>query len=257
MRTHPIPPASQRSPRTFLRIGIGSLLLLAGTLGCSEAGLSSYEAPADAIPTEGVPSSDAFVIVPADSILYHLELHSRKKDPIAQLDALLTARDRLEAETKKLAGFVRLETGEPRFGIWKKASGAWQNPEVNAMRVALYLEVPEDLLVQSRDLLNAVAAVSGEGDAEVDLRLLGRQAFLANPEQHRPALLEKLAKSLESARSLPASKSILGIDGMEKPLAVSPHGQTAFIVSLPYTLTVEAISEKAPSAADQAEPATE
>lgn len=212
--------------------------------GKSNAWMSSYGRgePSAAYPA-AEPVSGAYVIVPADHRVFMVQITSEQEGLQAQLRELLAARDALRKAVEPLGGMTGFQVGDPevtgRYPVRKKDS----RTDRNAVMVRVTFKQPADPLKQAADFAKAVAGIKPPAAAKWTYELKGIGCLLREPEKYREQLVAKAMSALQGFRGVDGSRFRLAVTGLEKPLAAAQYSDTEFIVSLPYSITVESVSE--------------
>lgn len=217
----------------FLTVGCGR-----GNAGYLSRGELSAEFPA------AQPVSGAYVIVPADSRVFMLQITSKQEGLSAQLTELIAARDAVLKAIKPVGEMTSFEAGEPRLNEDYSSSEKRDKSDANALMLRISFKVPADPLKQVSQFVKAIEGIKNAAGARITYSLRGTHYELSSPESHREKLVTKALQDLSGLRNVDTSHFKITLTGLEKPLAVSQQSENEFLVSLQYTVNVESRSDR-------------
>ncbi len=217
----------------LLTSGCGKANSLAGY---SSRGETSAEFPA------AQPVSGAYVVVPADSRIFMVQLMSKQEELQAQLPELMSARDAVLKAVKSTGEMLAFQVGEPNVDAEFSSSEKRNKPDANALMLRISFKIPVDPLKQVSDFVKAISAIKAPANSRLTYSLRGTKYSLSSPELHREKLVTKAMQDLRGLRGVDMTQFKVTVTGLEKPLAVSQYSENEFLVSLPYTVNVESVS---------------
>ncbi|MEM7699916.1 MAG: hypothetical protein AAF236_16085 [Verrucomicrobiota bacterium] len=184
------------------------------------------------------PASNGFVIVPADSMTAEIDIVSSADTQEAQIQDLIAARDQLKEKLTAIDTLFEFHDTVPTFREVENVAGQWE-PSANSITVEAVYGLPEDPLA----LVERVAAVVREIEAtepeRFKLKMRSMRRTLVSAETNRQPIITKILGEIQYLDELDSEQFIVKLEGFEKPLTVAPYGVGQFVVSLPYTLTIE------------------
>jgi hypothetical protein len=230
---------------TTMRLQFTLFLIVFLTAGCGKgkAGYLSRGELSAEFPT-AEPVSGAYVVVPADSRVFMLQITSKQEGLSAQLAELITARDAVLKAIKPVGDMTSFQAGEPRLNEDYSSSEKREKSVANALMLRISFKVPSDPLKQVSQFVKAIEGIKNPQGARVTYSLRGTHYALSSPEDHREKLVAKAIQDLSGLRNVDTSHFKVTLSGLEKPLAVSQRSENEFLVSLQYTVNVESRSDR-------------
>ena len=228
-------------PSTFI-------LLIALVSGCGKgnAGYSSRGEPSATFPT-AQPASGAYVVVPADSRVFMVQIKSKQEVLADQLSELIAARDAVLKGVKPTGEMLSFQVGEPGLHAEFAANEKRNKQDANALMLRISFKIPADPLKQVSDFVKAIDAIKSPTGSQLTYSLRGMEYDLTSPENHREKLVAKAMQDLRGLNGVDTKQFKVSVTGLEKPLAVSQYSDHEFLVSLQYSVVVESISGAAGS----------
>lgn len=220
------------------------LLVIFVVAGHALAGSFSSDPFADPFASnvsKGKPISNAHVIVPADTREATITIISKQRTLPEQLSELIEARTLLRTALAKAEDPIGAYTGEPSLKAMFSASSKSSAPKENSVVVTMKYSMPEDVLLHTKRIVDAVAGITVPEDKEFSFKMGRFRSLIAKPEAHREKLIEKALVDLEQFKKQSQDFTVTVAD-LENPLDVRQKNEKEFIVSLYYTIELESKS---------------
>ncbi|HSU52612.1 MAG TPA: hypothetical protein VLT36_00975 [Candidatus Dormibacteraeota bacterium] len=156
---------------------------------------------------------------------------------------LIAARDALKAAVENIGEMTSFRVGDPEVTAQFPPRDKEYRRDHNVLMTKVTFKEPKDPLKQASDFVKSVAAIKPPAGALWSFSIVAAGCSLSDAEKYREPLLNKAVESLSALRKVTASHIKVSVTGLEKPLTVARSSESEFMVSLPYSVTVESFSE--------------
>ena len=206
---------------------------------------SSNTQQARGIPNN-TPTSNAFMVVPAEAREVFLRIQTNQDGLRMQIEELIEAKNLLINSMQKVDQVIDVQFGDILMGERFHRGKKDDKLKSNAITVKIVFEMPKDVFEHTKRLVEMLEIINVPNKREYFFTLDFINNSMIDAEKYRPDL-QKIA--FEEIRKLKDffNNFQIRIEDLEKPLDVSKKNEMEFIISLPYIITIESRLDKGES----------
>lgn len=183
------------------------------------------------------------LVRPADYVAIPISVVSEQKDPSQRFDDIRAAK-RLIQDTAKQNKKITIKDGPLSLSARPSSKmsfissySSYEQPSTANLTIMIPLDPQApDVFAAAGEITRFVSGIKFGDKTQCNLGQV--QLAVADPEQHRAALLQLIAQDIRKTKELMGSKGTLTVEGLQSPVIVRQMDETKVELLLNYAVTL-------------------
>lgn len=224
-------------------VAVAMLIAVASASGGSEASQAYVLAIRDPKPVS------VTLVKPADYVAIPVSIVSGQKDPVQRFDDIRAVKRLIEdtaRQHKKITvkdGPLSLSARPSSKMSFISSLSSYEQPSMASLTLLIPLDPQApDVFAAAGEITRFVGGIKCGDSGQCNLGQV--QLAVADPEQHRAALLQLIAQDIRKTRELMGGKGTLTVEGLQSPVIVRQLDENKVELFLNYFVTLNGAEQE-------------